>query len=110
EIPPVVEELKDRYGPLPIPVLSLLEVARFRSLARRGGIAEVVLQGNFVRISPADLPESRQIRLQRLYPKSLLKPGQLLIPTPRTAAIGGRPLRDGDMLSWATGVVEALFL
>jgi transcription-repair coupling factor (superfamily II helicase) len=110
EIPPVVEELKDRYGPLPVPVLNLLEVARFRALARKGGIAEVVLQGNFVRISPAELPESRQVRLQRLYPKSLLKPGQLLIPTPKTAAIGGRPLRDGEMLRWATDVVEALFL
>ncbi|GAB3658139.1 transcription-repair coupling factor [Actinocorallia lasiicapitis] len=115
EIPEVVAELKDRFGPLPIAVLNLLEVARFRAKARKAGLTEVVLQGNYVRFAAANtegdlLPESRQIRLQRLYPKSLMKAGHLLIPTPKTSAIGGRPLRDGDMLRWATDVVDALFL
>jgi transcription-repair coupling factor (superfamily II helicase) len=59
-----------------------------------------------------ELPESRQIRLQRLYPKSLLKPAAriLLVPTPKTAPLGGRPLRDQELLKWATDLVEALFL
>ncbi|WP_026313365.1 transcription-repair coupling factor [Actinomadura flavalba] len=112
EIAEVHEELKDRFGPLPVPVLNLLEVARFRAKARAAGLTDVALQGTFVKFAPADLPESRQVRLQRLYPKSLLKPatGTLLVPAPKTAALGGRPLRDQELLTWATDLVEALFL
>jgi transcription-repair coupling factor (superfamily II helicase) len=112
EIPAVHEELKDRFGPLPVPVLNLLEVARFRARARKAGLTEVALQGNQIRFAPADLPESRQIRLQRLYPKSILKPATqtLLVPVPKTAPLGGRPLRDQDLLKWCSDLVEALFL
>ncbi|MFC9976897.1 transcription-repair coupling factor [Spirillospora sp. NPDC127200] len=112
EIVAVHEELKDRFGPLPVPVLNLLEVARFRTRARKAGLTDVGLQGNFVKFAPVDLPESRQVRLQRLYPKSILKPATstLLVPTPKTAPLGGRPLRDQELLKWATDLVEALFL
>ncbi|MFC5181911.1 transcription-repair coupling factor [Actinomadura harenae] len=112
EIAAVADELKDRFGPLPVPVLNLLEVARFRAKARRAGLSEVVLQGTFVKFAPADLPESRQVRLQRLYPKSLLKPATktLLVPVPKTKPLGGTPLRDQELLRWATDLVEALFL
>ncbi|MQY03989.1 transcription-repair coupling factor [Actinomadura macrotermitis] len=112
EITAVHEELKDRFGPLPVPVLNLLEVARFRARARKAGLTDVTLQGNFVKFAPADLPDSRQVRLQRLYPKSIIKPASstLLVPMPKTAVIGGRPLRDQELLKWATDLVEALFL
>jgi transcription-repair coupling factor (superfamily II helicase) len=112
EIGAVHEELKDRFGPLPVPVLNLLEVARFRAKARRAGLTDVTLQGNFVKFTPVRLPDSRQVRLQRLYPKSILKPATdtLLVPAPKTAPIGGRPLRDQELLKWATDLVEALFL
>ncbi|MGW5417852.1 transcription-repair coupling factor [Actinomadura geliboluensis] len=112
EIGAVHDELKDRFGPLPVPVLNLLEVARFRAKARRAGLSDVTLQGNFVKFTPVDLPDSRQVRLQRLYPKSILKPATdtLLVPMPKTAPLGGRPLRDQELLKWATDLVEALFL
>jgi transcription-repair coupling factor (superfamily II helicase) len=112
EIPSVYDEFKDRFGPLPVAVLNLLEVARFRAKARAAGLMEITLQGNHIRFAPVELPESRQIRLQRLYPKSLLKPAAriLLVPTPKTAPLGGRPLRDQELLKWATDLVEALFL
>ncbi|SNT04010.1 transcription-repair coupling factor [Actinomadura meyerae] len=112
EIGAVHDELKDRFGPLPVPVLNLLEVARFRAKARRAGLTDVTLQGNFVKFTPVDLPDSRQVRLQRLYPKSILKPATdtLLVPMPKTAPLGGRPLRDQELLKWATDLVEALFL
>ena len=111
EIDAVRDELKDRFGPLPVPVLNLLEVARFRAKARRAGLAEVTVQGNFVKFAPVRLPDSMQVRLQRLYPKSVLKRATdtLLVPAPKTAPIGGRPLRDQELLTWATDLVEALF-
>jgi transcription-repair coupling factor (superfamily II helicase) len=106
------EELKDRYGPLPVALLNLLEVARFRTKARRAGLTDVGIQGNHVRFTPVELPESRQIRLERLYPKSLLKAQTktLLVPVPKTAPLGGRPLRDLELLKWCTDLIEALLL
>ncbi|HEV8527737.1 MAG TPA: transcription-repair coupling factor [Actinomycetes bacterium] len=100
-------ELLDRYGDLPEPVANLLDVARFRTVAASAGVAEVTAQGNFVRFAPVELPESGQLRLQRLYPKSLVKPAvrTILVPRPTTAAIGGQPLRDTELLKWATKLV-----
>jgi transcription-repair coupling factor (superfamily II helicase) len=112
EIEAVREELADRFGALPVPVLNLLEVARFRALARRAGLTDVTLQGNHIRFSPVRLPDSRKVRLQRLYPKSILKAATntLLVPAPKTAPLGGRPLRDQELLKWSTDLVEALLL
>ncbi len=112
EIAAVRDELDDRFGPPPVPVLNLLEVARFRVLARTAGLTDVTLQGNHIRFSPVRLPESRVVRLQRLYPKSILKTATntLLVPAPKTAPLGGRPLRDQELLKWCTDLVEALFL
>ncbi|MWA06294.1 transcription-repair coupling factor [Actinomadura sp. LD22] len=112
EIGAVHDELKDRFGPLPVPVLNLLEVARFRAKARKAGLTDVTVQGNHIKFMPVDLPDSKQVRLQRLYPKSILKAASdtLLVPAPKTAPLGGRPLRDQDLLKWATDLVEALFL
>jgi hypothetical protein len=51
-------ELDDRYGEPPTPVTNLLEVARFRVLARRAGLAEVALAGNSIRFAPVELPRA----------------------------------------------------
>ncbi|MFG2244575.1 transcription-repair coupling factor [Spirillospora sp. NPDC048823] len=112
EIGAVHDELKDRFGPLPVAVLNLLEVARFRAKARRAGLGDVTVQGSFIKFTPVHLADSKQVRLQRLYPKSILKPATdtLLVPAPKTAPLGGRPLRDQELLRWATDLVEALFL
>jgi len=126
----VLDELTDRFGPPPRAVLNLLEVARLRALARRAGLTDVSLQGNQVRFAPVELPESRQVRLQRLYPKTLLKPTvrTMLVPVPRASgagsagsagSVGGRvvsgsplsapPLRDGELLAWCEKLIEAIF-
>src|SRR5439155_23346915 len=78
-------ELIDRYGPIPEPVENLLAVARFKVLCRRFGITEVSMQGNLVRFSPVELPESAQLRLQRLYDKSHYKHavGTMSAPRPK---------------------------
>ncbi|MBD3783970.1 MAG: transcription-repair coupling factor [Micrococcales bacterium] len=105
-------ELVDRYGPVPEPVRNLLEVARLRTVARAAGIADISVQGQHVRFGPVELRESQQLRLNRLYPKSILKAatGSLLVPAPRTAPVGGRPLRDRDILDWAAQVVQAVVM
>ncbi|MGY3565795.1 transcription-repair coupling factor [Sinomonas sp. RB5] len=107
----VMEELTDRYGEPPAPVQNLAAVARFRVRARAAGLTDVALQGNMVRFAPADLPESKQMRLTRMYKGAQYKPAlnAVLIPKPKTAPIGGADLADGEILAWADQVVEAIF-
>ena len=122
-------EITDRFGPPPEPVLSLLAVARLRAHARHAGLTDITLQGNHVRFSPVTLPESREVRVQRLYPRTVLKPGvrTMLVPVPKAVpggshgravqgarsaqvtAIGARPLRDQELLTWCEELVEAVF-
>ncbi|HEV7826299.1 MAG TPA: transcription-repair coupling factor [Mycobacteriales bacterium] len=106
----VREEVLDRYGVLPQPVQNLFAVAAFRVKAREAGLTEVSLQGKNVRFSPMPLPESKVMRLTRLYPGAMYKQtvGTVAIPQPTTARIGGRPLRDTELLDWASGVIDAL--
>src|SRR5262249_59943531 len=66
DITAVSEELTDRYGPLPEPVLGLLAVASLRAPARKAGLTDITQQGTHIRFAPVDLPESRQVRAQRL--------------------------------------------
>src|ERR1035437_8332266 len=81
----VLAELADRYGPPPEPVLNLLAVARLRAEARRAGLTDITQQGTYIRFSPVTLPDSRQVRVERLYPKTVLKPAvrSMLVPVPR---------------------------
>ena len=116
----VLAELADRYGPPPEPVLNLLAVARLRADARRAGLTDITQQGSHIRFSPVALPDSREVRVQRLYPKTVLKPTvrSMLVPVPKvgsgkrpgTPAPPGAPLlRDQDLLTWCGELVEAVF-
>lgn len=105
-------ELLDRYGPMPEAVRNLIEVARLRTVARRAGIADVTVQGNHVRFGPVSLRESQTLRLQRLYPATIVKDAvhTILVPKPMTARVGGRPLRDTAVLTWAADLIRAVLL
>lgn len=104
------EELLDRYGEPPVEVVSLLLVARFRARARQAGIGEVTIAGKNVRFAPVDLPESRVVRLNRLYPKSIVKAPvrTVLVPRPQTAVVGGKPLSGIALLEWARQVIDTV--
>jgi transcription-repair coupling factor (superfamily II helicase) len=120
DVAAVHAELTDRYGPAPEPVLGLLAVARLRAQARRAGLTDITQQGTHIRFSPVELPDSRQVRVARLYPKAVLKPTvrTMLVPVPR-ATPGLRPsapappgaplLRDQELLAWCAQLVEAVF-
>ncbi len=104
----LVEELHDRYGDIPQPVQNLIEVAKFRNHARRAGLHDVTLQGNLIRFGPVELPDSKVLRLNRLYPKSLVKPQlrTILVPRPATRPVAGQPLRDQELLQWCTRLID----
>ncbi|MEU7168884.1 transcription-repair coupling factor [Streptomyces morookaense] len=102
DIKAVREELTDRYGKLPEPVENLLLVAGLRMLARACGVSDITLQGANVRFGPVELRESQELRLKRLYPRTVMKPAthQILVPRPATRQIGGKPLVGRELLAW----------
>jgi transcription-repair coupling factor (superfamily II helicase) len=102
ELTAVQEELNDRYGAPPAIVDNLLAVAAFRSWVRRYGIADVATQGKFIRFVPLDLRESQTLRLQRLYPGSIVKPASriVLVPAPQ--------LRDRPLLDWCRDLLDTV--
>lgn len=111
DIAEVSGELIDRYGEYGKPVEALLEVARFRLRCQAAGVNEVVAQGPYIRFTPADIPDSRLVRLQRMYPGAKYKPEQnvILVPRPRTESVTGGFIEDRDLLEWATTFVELIY-
>jgi transcription-repair coupling factor (superfamily II helicase) len=128
DIVAVREELTDRYGSIPAQVESLLAVARLRAIARSAGLTDITQQGNHIRFSPVELPDSKQVRVQRLYPRTVLKPAvrTMLVPVPRavpgtragsgstragtgqTVSLGAPPLRDTELLAWCEQLIETV--
>ncbi len=110
EVEELRAELVDRYGEPPAAVETLLEVARLRVRIAEAGLSEVTTAGSNVRFAGAVLPESSQLRLRRIHPKSIYKHAAelALVPHPRTAPVGGKPLRDRELLEWIRTVVDTL--
>jgi len=113
EVKIIEEELVDRFGEIPKPVELLIQVAILRTTARNLGIREIVMQGKNLRISPIKLPESRILRMQRLYPGSLYKAATnvalVALPSEKWSPLGETSkLRDNSILAWATNVLHEL--
>ncbi|VEG29679.1 transcription-repair coupling factor [Actinomyces howellii] len=110
EVEDVLDELVDRYGPVPDPVTRLAALARLRSLAAGLGVREIVAQGKSVRFAPVSLPESGRMRLTRLYPGTVLKPATrtVVVPAPGRARLGGGPVEGTDLLRWAEVFLRAV--
>ncbi|MBW9210790.1 transcription-repair coupling factor [Mumia sp. zg.B21] len=110
EVAEVRDELVDRYGEPPAAVDALLGVARLRVRARDAGISELTVAGNNIRIAGVELPESRQMRLKRVYPGSVVKATAqlLLVPRPKTKPVGGQPLRDAELMDWCRTLIDTV--
>jgi transcription-repair coupling factor (superfamily II helicase) len=100
EIGGVVDELVDRYGPLPEEVARLVSVAKLRMLARELGVKEVGVAGSQIKISPLKLMDSQQVRLKRIYPSVVYRgtTGVVGLPIPRTGGIGSDRVRDVELV------------
>ncbi|MET9485893.1 transcription-repair coupling factor [Nocardia sp. NPDC006630] len=107
----VVEELVDRYGPLPVEVLRLVSVAKLRLLAREYKIAEIAVTGTTLKVAPLQLPDSKQLRLKRLYPNATYRPatGIVQLPLPRVEdSVGAARVRDIEVLQFVADLLLAL--
>ena len=115
DVDAIREELTDRFGALPEEATALLAVASLRAYAKSLGIREIVAAGKFLRVSPLVLPESKQLRLGRLFPSSLYKSAtstvMIAIPKPAgwsPAAQSTAPIGDTSLLEWATKALSEL--
>ena len=113
EIEMIREELQDRFGELPLEALTLLRVAGLRVFAKQHGVSEIALQGRYVKISPCKLSESQEMRINRLYPGSIVKSitNVLLIARPMKSAWetqSGNELHSEDaaLLDWVMSALE----
>jgi len=108
----VLEELIDRYGVPPEPVDNLFAVARLRLLCRHYEVSEVTVGGTQLKVSPLELPDSKQLRLKRLYPSAQYKPTSHVVqlPLPRTGSggIGADRLRDVELLQFVADLLLQL--
>lgn len=112
DITAVIAELTDRYGPLPSSVETLVEVARVRILGRSADVGEIVLAGSRIRLSPVALPDSRIMRLTRLYPGTQIRPATrtILVPRPTTAKVGGKSLVNRELLTWVEELLRSVIV
>ncbi|HSM02153.1 MAG TPA: transcription-repair coupling factor [Acidimicrobiia bacterium] len=78
----VVAEWTDRYGELPERAEVLIDIARLRVEALRVGIAEIVAMRREVRLSPVTLSASKEVRLERIAPKAVLRDRAVFVPLP----------------------------
>ena len=115
DVQSIQEEMIDRFGALPDEALSLLDVALLRAFAKSHGVREVVLAGKYIRLSPITLAESKQLKLNRLYPSSLYKSqsSTVMVAIPRAGAwsppvSGGEKLGDTSLLAFARQALTEL--
>ncbi|MGV0853335.1 transcription-repair coupling factor [Mycolicibacterium phlei] len=108
----VVDELVDRYGPLPEPAQRLVAVARLRLLLKAYGITEAsTVSDATLRLAPLQLLDSQQLRLKRMYPSANYRAttNTVQVPIPRAGdGIGAPRIRDVELLTMVAGLVLAL--
>ncbi|MCU1577973.1 MAG: mfd [Rhodoglobus sp.] len=100
----VLEELTDRYGDPPEQVTNLIAVSRLRRMAQKAGLSEVVVMGDRLRIAPAELADSIQVRLQRMYPgaRYLAAGAAVIVPLPPEPT-------DTQLIEWTTALLVSIF-
>ena len=103
----VLDELTDRYGELPAEVLNLAEATRLRRRASKLGLTKVLAAGSQLRIEPVNLPDSRVMRMQRMYPGSKVLQASQTITIPLQER-GGQTPRDRDALEWVGAIFANL--
>jgi transcription-repair coupling factor (superfamily II helicase) len=100
----VLDELTDRYGEPPEQVRNLIAVSRLRRTAQKAGLSEVVVMGDKLRIAPADLADSIQVRLQRMYPgaRYLAAAAAVVVPMPAEPT-------DAHLIEWTGNLLVTIF-
>jgi transcription-repair coupling factor (superfamily II helicase) len=112
EITKIGEELSDRFGALPKEAENLLRIARLRTYLKERKIQDFAVQGRYVKIAPLLPSESLELKIQRLYPGSIVKSVTqvVMIARPQTAAWVSEAEEIGDtsLIDWAVELAKTL--
>jgi transcription-repair coupling factor (superfamily II helicase) len=112
EIDAIKEELQDRFGALPHEAEALLRIARLRIYVKSHGITDFAVQGRYVKVAPLAPTESLELKINRLYPGSIVKSVTkvVLIARPQSAAWESGEVEVGDtsLLDWAFELAQTL--
>jgi transcription-repair coupling factor (superfamily II helicase) len=83
-------------------------ISRLRRIAQLAGLSDVIATGSKLRIAPARLPDSRRVRLERMYPgaKVFAQNDVILVPFPTP---GGEAPGDGDLIAWVSNLIGVIF-
>jgi transcription-repair coupling factor (superfamily II helicase) len=79
------EELEDRFGPVPEPLVNLLSLQRARIKFGQAGASAVSFRGDRLAVTPIDLDSVRARRLREQLPEALYEAGrsQVSVRVPR---------------------------
>jgi transcription-repair coupling factor (superfamily II helicase) len=108
DVDDVAAELRDRYGKLPAPARTLIDVAHLRADLRTFGIHDVgvaphELHGRVVKLRPVRLDADERARLGRDHPRAVMSEATetLLLPVPEDDGL--------DLVAWLRTRVPGLF-
>jgi len=105
------DEMKDRFGELPPAANELLAVAGLRLFAKSLGLTDISFSGKNLRLMPVALPESAQIKLNRLYPGSIYKNATQILMVARPSSpnwIDDAEIGNTSTLAWVEEVLRNL--
>ena len=105
------DEMKDRFGELPPSANELLAVAGLRLFAKSLGLTDISFSGKNLRLMPVALPESAQIKLNRLYPGSIYKNATQILMVARPSSpnwIDDAEIGNTSTLAWVEEVLRNL--
>ena len=68
-------------------------------------------QGKVIRFAPLELPDSRILRLNRLYPGTQVRATvrAIQVPAPLTSLVNGQVLKNQELLNWITELFNQVF-
>jgi len=65
EVADIAQEFKDRFGPLPEPVVNLLYIVKIKVLAKQAEVSSVSTQGRQIVIKPQTVSSPLKVRGER---------------------------------------------
>lgn len=112
DIAAIKDELEDRFGALPKEAHALLRIAQLRTYLKSQGITDFAVQGRYVKVAPLAPSESLELKINRLYPGSIVKSVTkvVMISRPQSAAweLAQDEIGDTSLLDWAIELAHTL--
>ena len=105
----ILNELQDRFGKAPAPVLQLIEVTALRQEANRLGLKDVNLLGVQAKLSPVQLSEGELVALSHKLPGVRYLQSSKLLSVPMPTAGVADKLSDTEVIDWLWKLFAIVF-